>query len=177
MSALMIAAAHKSSGKTTLTLGLCAALIARGLSVQPYKKGPDYIDSAWLSKAATRACINLDFHTMSASEICERFTHYGQTADVCLIEANKGLYDGLALDGSDSNAALAELLRVPVLLVIDCQGMTRGIAPLLYGYQAFAENIDIIGVVLNKVGGQRHEAKLRAADKPLYRSIRARGYS
>lgn len=163
MNSLMIAAAHKSSGKTTLSIALSAALSARGLNVQPYKKGPDYIDPAWLSEAAGRPCINLDFNTMSASEIHDRFDDYAQDVDICLLESNKGLYDGISLDGSDSNAALAELLRIPVLLVIDCQGITRGIAPLLCGYQAFAENIDIIGVVLNKVGGSRHEAKLRAA--------------
>ena len=167
MTALMIAAAHKSSGKTTFTMGLGAALSARGLSVQPYKKGPDYIDPAWLGEATRRTCINLDFYTMTAAEIHSRFAAYGADADICLIEANKGLYDGLAVDGSDSNAALAGLLRIPVLLVIDCQGMTRGIAPLLLGYQAFADDgdapIDIIGVILNQIGGSRHEAKLRAA--------------
>ena len=163
MTGLLIAATHKSSGKTTFTMGLCAALQARGLVVQPFKKGPDYIDPAWLSEAAGRACINLDFYTMERDELVEKYWQYSADADVRLIEGNKGLYDGLALDGSDSNAALAALLGTPVLLVLDCQGMTRGIAPLLRGYQDFADDIDIVGVVLNKVGGNRHASKLRAA--------------
>ena len=78
-----------------------------------------------------------------------------------LVEGNKGLYDGLSLDGSNSNAALAKLLDLPVFLVIDARGMTRGIAPLILGYQAFDKDIQIAGVILNKLGGSRHEAKLR----------------
>jgi cobyrinic acid a,c-diamide synthase len=162
MGQLFISAAHKSSGKTTLSISLCAALSQRGLRVQPFKKGPDYIDPMWLSRAAGRDCHNLDFHTMGHGEILRTFGHYGNDADVCLVEGNKGLYDGLDLEGSNSNAALATLLGAPVILVIDAQGMTRGIAPLILGYQAFDPNIRIAGVILNQLGGRRHESKLRA---------------
>ena len=162
MSQLFISAAHKSSGKTTLSIGLSAAFRLRGLDVQPFKKGPDYIDPMWLSRAAGRDCHNLDFHTMSRDEILRTAQRHGGDADLCLIEGNKGLYDGLDLDGSNSNAALATLLRSPVILVIDAQGMTRGIAPLILGYQAFAPEVNIAGVILNQLGGRRHEAKLRA---------------
>ncbi len=134
-----------------------------GLTVQPYKKGPDYIDPLWLARAAGRHCINLDFFTMSPAEIQSRFSARSMASDVCLIEGNKGLYDGLDVEGADSNAALAKLLSVPVVLVIDTQGMTRGIAPLIGGYLNFDSDIDIRGVILNKVGGSRHERKLRAA--------------
>jgi len=161
MQRLLISAAHKSSGKTTLTLGLCAALSARGLTIAPYKKGPDYIDPMWLSRASDHDCHNLDFQTMSNDEILAIVEFYSKDADISLIEGNKGLFDGVALDGSNSNAAVAELTNSPVVLVIDTQGMTRGIAPLLLGYQAFNEKIRIAGVILNKVGGPRHEKKLR----------------
>ncbi len=161
MSRLFIAAAHKSSGKTTLALGLAAALRETGGSVQPFKKGPDYIDPLWLTRAAGRACINLDFNTMSHDEITAAFT--ARAGDLSLIEGNKGLYDGVDPAGSDSNAALARLLRAPVILVIDTTGMTRGIAPLLCGYVAFDPGVAIAGVILNRVGGARHEGKLRAA--------------
>lgn len=161
MQRILISAAHKSSGKTTLTLGLCAALNARGLNVQPYKKGPDYIDPMWLSRASNRDCHNLDFQTMSNDEMLATVALYSQDADISLIEGNKGLFDGVAVDGSNSNAAVAELTKTPVILVIDTLGMTRGIAPLLLGYQAFNNNIKIAGVILNKVGGPRHEKKLR----------------
>ena len=161
MQRILISAAHKSSGKTTLSIGLCAALQARGLSVAPYKKGPDYIDPMWLSRASKKDCHNLDFQTMSNDEILATVSLYSKEADISIIEGNKGLFDGVALDGSNSNAAIAELTKSPVILVIDTQGMTRGIAPLLLGYQAFNKNINIAGVILNKVGGPRHEKKLR----------------
>lgn len=162
MSRLLISAAHKSSGKTTVSIGLCAALAARGLSVQPFKKGPDYIDPMWLSLASGRACHNLDFYMQSHDEIRASFARHATGADISLVEGNKGLYDGLELDGSNSNAALAKLLHMPVVLVIDTRGVIRGVAPLLLGYQAFDKHVNIAGVILNNVGGARHEAKLRA---------------
>ncbi|MEW5886979.1 MAG: cobyrinate a,c-diamide synthase [Pseudomonadota bacterium] len=162
MDRLLISAAHKSSGKTTVSLGLCAAFASRAVVVQPYKKGPDYIDPMWLGRASGRACHNLDPYLMSAEQIGAVFARQALGADLCLVEGNKGLYDGLALDGSNSNAALAQRLGLPVLLVIDARGMTRGIAPLILGYQAFERRIRIGGVILNRLGGSRHEAKLRA---------------
>ncbi len=162
MDRLLISAAHKSSGKTTVSLGLCAALAARGFAVQPFKKGPDYIDPMWLGRASARACHNLDPYLMAPEQIGAVFARQAAGADISIVEGNKGLYDGLALDGSNSNAALAQLLDLPVLLVIDARGMTRGIAPLILGYQAFDRRIRIGGVILNRLGGSRHEAKLRA---------------
>ncbi len=161
MSRIFISAAHKSSGKTTITIGLCAALSRQGKAVQPYKKGPDYIDPMWLGQAAGRSCHNLDFFTMGHNEIINVFQRYQLDSDISLIEGNKGLYDGLDLDGSNSNAALAKLLKAPVILVIDARGMTRGIAPLILGYQSFDSEINIAGVILNQLGGSRHEQKLR----------------
>jgi cobyrinic acid a,c-diamide synthase len=162
MNSLLISAAHKSSGKTTLSIGLCAALARRQLKVQPFKKGPDYIDPMWLSLASGRRCHNLDFYLMPDAEILATFAEHARDSDIALIEGNKGLYDGLDLDGSNSNAALAKLLDTPVILVIDARGMTRGVAPLILGYQAFDRDIRIAGVILNQLGGARHERKLRA---------------
>jgi len=162
MNRLLVSAAHKSSGKTTVTLGLCAALSAQGQRVQPFKKGPDYIDPMWLAQASGRPCYNLDPYLMTGAQIRSLFGQHAQHADLSIVEGNKGLYDGLALDGSNSNAALAHMLELPVLLVIDARGMTRGIAPLILGYQAFDKKLRIAGVILNRLGGSRHEAKLRA---------------
>ncbi|MDI1270921.1 MAG: cobyrinate a,c-diamide synthase [Polaromonas sp.] len=162
MSRFLVSAAHKSSGKTTITVGLCAALSTKGLAVQPFKKGPDYIDPLWLSQASGRDCFNLDPYLMTPEQITTCFTRHAAQADISIVEGNKGLYDGLALDGSNSNAALAQLLDLPVLLVLDARGMTRGIAPLILGYQAFDPRIRIAGVILNQLGGARHESKLRA---------------
>lgn len=162
MNRLLISAAHKSSGKTTISIGLCAALKAAGSRVQPFKKGPDYIDPMWLGQAAGNPCFNLDFYTMSHDEILSTMHQHADKSDICIIEGNKGLYDGLDIEGSNSNAALAGLTQTPVILVIDVQGMTRGIAPLLLGYQAFQKDIRIAGVILNQIRGKRHEDKLRA---------------
>jgi len=162
MHRFLISAAHKSSGKTTVSIGLVAALKARGLTVQPFKKGPDYIDPLWLGTAAGRACRNLDFYLSPHEEIHAQFAKSGWDADVCLVEGNMGLYDGLDLEGANSNAALAKLLDLPVVLVVDARGTTRGIAPLILGYQAFDRDLKFAGVVLNRLGGSRHEAKLRA---------------
>jgi cobyrinic acid a,c-diamide synthase len=163
MNRLLVSAAHKSSGKTIVTLGLAAALRAQGLAVQPFKKGPDYIDPMWLALATGRACHNLDPHLSGAEAIRACVAREAAHSDLALVEGNKGLHDGLALDGSNSNAALARMLGLPVLLVIDARGMTRGVAPLVLGFQAFDREVRIAGVVLNRVGGSRHESKLRAA--------------
>jgi len=163
MARLFISAAHKSSGKTMVSLGLCAALRARGLAVQPFKKGPDYIDPLWLSAAAGRPCRNLDFYTQTPAQIRALLQHHAASADIAIIEGNKGLHDGLDPEGRDCNAALARLLDTPVVLVVDAAGITRGVAPLVLGLQAFDPLVRFAGVILNKVGGARHEAKLRAA--------------
>lgn len=157
----MIAAAHKSSGKTVVSTGLAAGFARAGDDIGCFKKGPDYIDPMWLGQAARHPCYNLDFNAQHADEIAPFFT--SRARGLSLVEANKGLFDGLSDNGSDANAALARMLDLPVVLVIDTQGMTRGIAPLLRGYLAFEEGVNIAGVILNKVGGTRHEEKLRRA--------------
>lgn len=162
MSRVYISAAHKSSGKTTLSIGLSAAFSLRNLKVQCFKKGPDYIDPKWLEKATQRPCYNLDFNTMSHKEITNCCGFHSHGADFSLIEGNKGLYDGVDIQGHDSNAALVKLLETPVILVIDCSGITRGVAPLLQGYEKFDTDLKIAGVILNKVASERHEQKLRA---------------
>jgi len=144
-----------------VSTGLVAAL-SQSQDVRTFKKGPDYIDPMWLGAASGTPCYNLDFNTMPEAELLALYTSRAQ-GEMSLIEANKGLYDGVSLDGADSNAALAKLLKAPVILVIDTVGTTRGIAPLLVGYQTFDPEVNIAGVILNKVGGPRHEAKLRAA--------------
>jgi cobyrinic acid a,c-diamide synthase len=158
---LLVSATHKSSGKTTISVGLCRALRERGLTVQAFKKGPDYIDPMWLTAATYRRCRNLDPYLSDHAEYRGTFQRYAAQADISIVEGNMGLYDGLDIEGSDSNAALAKVLGLPVILVIDARGMTRGIAPLILGYQAFDPDLRIAGVILNNLGGSRHEAKLR----------------
>ena len=125
MAALFVSAAHKWSGKTMISVGLAAAFSARGLAVQTFKKGPDYIDPMWLAQASGRPCYNLDFNARSGDEIDRAYARSAARADLCLIEGDKGLHDGGDVEGADSNAALARRLRAPVVLVIDTLGMTR----------------------------------------------------
>lgn len=161
MAHLYISATQKSSGKTTLSIGLCRAWRDLGVRVQPFKKGPDYIDPLWLGEAAGRPCFNLDFHTMAPEEIALSFARELGGADLGLIEGNVGLFDSLDPRGSNSNAELAKQLDAPVILVLNCHGLGRGIAPLLLGYRAFDPDVRIAGVILNKVGGARHASNLR----------------
>src|SRR5271157_5192046 len=160
---LFLTATHKSSGKTTISIGLAAALSRQGLNVQTFKKGPDYIDPMWLKRASGRPCYNLDFNTQTRAEILTTFTRCARAADFALIEGNKGVHDGVDVEGSDSSAALAKLLRAPIVLVVDACGMARGVAPLVQGYAAFDPDARIAGVILNKVGSERQTAKLRQA--------------
>jgi cobyrinic acid a,c-diamide synthase len=163
MAAIFISSAHKSSGKTMVSVGLAAACTAAGLRVQAFKKGPDYIDPMWLARAGGRPCYNLDFNTQSEAEISALFAQHALGANLALIEDNKGLHDGVDPEGRDSSAALAKLLRAPAVLVIASLGITRGVAPLILGYQAFDRDVVIGGVVLNQLASARHEQKLRQA--------------
>ena len=176
-SSIYLSAAHKSSGKTVVSLGLCAAFKAKLLNVQAFKKGPDYIDPIWLSQASGNPCYNLDFYNMPESEIIALYRQYTSQSDIAIIEGNKGLYDGMSVTGGDANADMAKLLDTSVILVIDATGITRGVAPLLSGYQAFDQEVTIAGVILNKVAGERHESKLVQAiehytDIPVVGAIR-----
>lgn len=162
MGRLFFSAAHKSSGKTTVSLGVAAALSKRGVDVRPFKKGPDYIDPMWLGNASESPCYNLDFHTQNLEEIHALFDAKSAGGGLALIEGNKGLHDGMDVEGIDSNAHLAKELAAPVVLVVDARGMTRGVAPLLIGMKQFDTDVNIAGVILNFVGGPRHEEKLRA---------------
>ena len=176
MNRIFVSAAHKSSGKTTISLGLAAALRARGLDTRSFKKGPDYIDPMWLKRASGRECHNLDFNVQTKAEILAAFVGASRGGDIAIVEGNKGLHDGVDLEGSDSSAALAKLLRAPIVLVVDAFGMTRGIAPLVQGYARFDRKAHIAGIILNQVGPERQTAKLvkaleRYTDIPVLGAI------
>jgi len=160
---LVVSGPHRSAGKTTVSIGLLDAFRRRGLSVQPFKKGPDYIDPMWLTSASGKDCRNLDFHMMGDENILRSFGSASAGVDIAIIEGNLGLFDGMDLEGYDSTAGLAHLLEAPVIMVVDASRMNRGIAPLLLGYTKFDPELEIAGVVLNKVGSARHESKLRKA--------------
>ena len=165
MNSYLISSSKKSSGKTILSIGICSAIRSFKKVVAPFKKGPDYIDPLWLSKASNKNCYNLDFYNMNNSEIKNLYSRNILNADVSIVEGNKGLFDGISADGSDSNAALSKLLNLEVILILDCTGTTRGVAPLLSGYKAFDKAIKYKGVILNNIASQRHEGKILTAIK------------
>ncbi len=161
---ILIAAPQGRSGKTTFTLGLCAAVRQRGLQVQPFKKGPDYIDPSWLSAAAGRACRTLDpFFQPSEEALIRVFWRGSKGADLVVIEGNHGLYDSVSDDGSGSSAAVARVLKTPIVLVVNASRMGRSAAAMVHGYQTFEEKTPIAAIVLNNVSGSRHEGKMRIA--------------
>ncbi len=160
---IVISAPHGRSGKTTVSIGLSAALSRRGLRVQPFKKGPDYIDTSWLTTASKNQCRNLDMFLMGEDGVKNLFGMANRKADISIIEGNTGLYDSIDIEGKNSTANLSRVLDAPVILVINSARMTRSIAALVNGFMNFEPDINIAGVILNNVSGSRHEAKLRAA--------------
>jgi cobyrinic acid a,c-diamide synthase len=157
----MIAALRGGSGKTILSIGLIAAWQKRNKFIAPFKKGPDYIDTGWLALAANRPCYNLDTFLLTPPLILQSFLTHTHKDDIAVIEGNRGLYDGIDLVGSTSTAELAKLLKTPVLLCVDCTKITRTMAAVISGLIQFDPDVTIMGVVLNRVAGARHERILR----------------
>ena len=136
-SRLMVAAMRGGAGKTVVSVGLCAAWNRRlGLGIAAFKKGPDYIDAGWLSAASGHPCYNLDPFLMGPEQMVRSFVMRSAKADGGLIEANRGLYDGVDASGSYSSAGLAKLLRCPVVLVVDATKVTHTAAAMVLGCQA-----------------------------------------
>ena len=160
---LMIAALRGGSGKTILSLGLASAWKERGRNVAVFKKGPDFIDAGWLAFAAGRPCYNLDPFLMTPEQILHSFNARSAGADVSLVEGNRGLFDGLDLDGCCSTAELARLLGTPTVLIVDVTMTTRTIAAIVLGCQRFDPDLKVAGVILNRVGGHRQESLVRGA--------------
>ncbi len=158
---LLISSPQGHSGKTIVTLGLCKALRGRGLSIQPFKKGPDYIDPSWLTLAAGRGCRNLDLFLIPPKKLVQTFKQASNDVDFAVVEGAMGLYDGL--DNKGTTAEIARLLGTPILLVVNATRMTGSIAAMVSGYQHFQKGIRIAGVILNYVSGSRHEEKLKGA--------------
>ncbi|MGY2894038.1 cobyrinic acid a,c-diamide synthase [Deinococcus sp. UYEF24] len=160
----LIAAPHSGSGKTTVTSVVLAGLRARGLSVQPFKAGPDYLDPTHLSRASGVTARNLDSFLLPEDRLLHLFARASAGADVSVVEGLMGLYDGR--DPSTdlhSSAHLARLLACPVVLVIDAGGMARTVAAIAAGLRDFGAGSEIAGVILNRVGSQRHADLCAAA--------------
>ncbi len=158
---ILIAALKGGSGKTLISLGLTAKKKKKALKVSSFKKGPDFIDASWLSLAADSNCYNLDPFMMTGEQIVHSFLSNSKDSDISVIEGNRGLFDGLDLEGRCSTASLARLLKNPVILVVDVSMSTRTVAALVLGCQKFDPELNIAGVILNRVAGPRQEAIIR----------------
>lgn len=157
MNRIVLAAANSGSGKTTVAALLCLALRQRGLQVQPFKLGPDYLDPTHLSRAAGRPTRNLDSFLLGRARLKELFARAAAQADISVIEGVMGLYDGRdPASDEHSTADLARLLEAPVVLVIEASGMARTVAAVAAGMRDFGAGVNVAGVILNKVGGARH---------------------
>ncbi|MFF0781804.1 cobyrinate a,c-diamide synthase [Streptomyces sp. NPDC003720] len=161
---LVVAAPASGSGKTTVATGLMAAFAARGLAVSPHKVGPDYIDPGYHALATGRVGRNLDAYLCGPELIAPLFLHGARGCDLAVVEGVMGLYDGAAGQGElASTAHVAKLLRAPVVLVVDASSQSRSVAALVHGFASWDPEVRVGGVILNKVGSDRHEALLREA--------------
>lgn len=170
---IILAGDRSGTGKTTITLALLAALKKRNHRVQSFKVGPDYIDPMFHSTVTGRPCYNLDPVLTSEAYVQQSYRAHCSSADYAVVEGVMGLFDGATgIDDTASTAHIARLLNLPVLLVVDCGRMARSLAALVQGYRTFDPRVNVIGVVLNRVGSDRHLQLLRdalsAIDMPIY---------
>lgn len=170
---LLISAASSGSGKTTFTLGLLRALRNRSLRVQPFKCGPDYIDTRHHRMAAGRPSVNLDAFMMSEGHIKDLYARYASNTDVAVTEGVMGLFDGYdTMRGS--SAEISARLRIPVVLVVNAKSTAYSVAPLLYGFRNFRKDLDVVGAVFNFVASENHYSFLRQACEDA--GVEALGY-
>ncbi|WP_415954157.1 cobyrinate a,c-diamide synthase [Streptomyces sp. KLOTTS4A1] len=161
---LVIAAPSSGSGKTTVATGLMAAFAAAGLAVSPHKVGPDYIDPGYHALATGRPGRNLDAYLCGPQLVAPLFAHGARGCDLAVVEGVMGLFDGATGQGElASTAQVAKLLRAPVVLVVDASSQSRSVAALVHGFASWDTGVRIAGVILNKVGSDRHEELLREA--------------
>lgn len=168
---IVIAGTHSGVGKTSLTLAVVAALRKRGLKVQTFKVGPDFLDPSYLALASGRPCYNLDGWMAGRDYVCGLFARASENADISVIEGVMGLFDGADPDSSEgSTAEIARWLDAPVLLVVDAGGIARSIAAVVKGYVDFEADLNVAGVIANRCGSERHAlwlaASLAAASLP-----------
>ncbi len=163
---ILVGAASSGSGKTTFTLGLLRALKNRGIAVQPYKCGPDYIDTQYHGLAAGRDSVNLDLFMGGEAHVREIFARYSQGAGACVVEGVMGLFDGYS-KMKGSSAEVAKVLDIPVLLIVNAKSCAYSVAPIIYGYKNFNPQVKIAGVVFNMVGSASHYATLKDACQEL----------
>jgi cobyrinic acid a,c-diamide synthase len=163
MESYLIASTGGDCGKTLVAIGLAAAWRRDGITVAPFKKGPDYIDPAWLTLAAGRPARNLDTWMMGAETVCRSFAEHAVPDGINLVEGNRGLYDGVDAHGTHSSAELAKLLGIPVILVLSGRKSTRTTAAIALGMKLFDPAVRIAGIILNQIANERQAGVMRTA--------------
>ena len=164
--ALIIAGERSGVGKTTITLAILSFLSQKGAKVQSFKVGPDYIDPMFHTQVTGLPCRNLDPVLTSETYVQNCYARHAQGVDYALIEGVMGLFDGISLNNCQdfaSTAHIARLLNLPVLLVLDCSRLSGSIAAIASGYRNFDPHVNIVGVILNRVGSDRHLTQLSSA--------------
>ncbi|MFD7297494.1 cobyrinate a,c-diamide synthase [Streptomyces sp. NPDC059897] len=174
---LVVAAPASGTGKTTVATGLMAAFAERGLAVSPHKVGPDYIDPGYHALATGRPGRNLDAYMCGPELVAPLFAHGSAGCELAVVEGVMGLFDGASGEGElASTAHVAKLLKAPVVLVVDASSQSRSVAALVHGFASFDPEVRLAGVILNKVGSDRHEELLREAMEevgvPVYGALR-----
>lgn len=162
MKSFLIGAATSNSGKTTFTMGLLRALKRRNVCVQPFKCGPDYIDTMFHHLASGSESVNLDTFLASENHVKELFGKYEKEADVSVVEGVMGLFDGFD-KSHGSSAEIAMLLNIPVILIVNAKSMAYSVAPLIYGFKNYDQRLKLAGVVFNNVASENHFSFLKSA--------------
>lgn len=165
--ACLLSAVHSGSGKTTVSLGIIRALARRGLTVQPFKAGPDFLDGTFHTRAAGTSSYNLDTWMIDTEALSAHFRALMTKRNIGIVEGAMGLYDGFEGTMKGSSAELARTLGIPVVLVIDCKGLSGSVAPLVHGFRTFRSDVHVSGVILNRTAGDRHFRFLKEALSPL----------
>ncbi len=160
---IAIAGISGDSGKTLVSCGIARAFSEQGIEIRTFKKGPDYIDPAWLSLASKFPARNYDTYLMEKITIKKNFMKYATTKGLNLLEGNRGLYDGFDSEGTHSTAELSKLLGFPVVVVVPVSKVTRTIAAIIYGIMKYDENLNLAGVILNQIANKRQENVIRQA--------------
>ncbi|HMK60622.1 MAG TPA: cobyrinate a,c-diamide synthase [Dissulfurispiraceae bacterium] len=170
MRGIVISGTHSGCGKTTVTLGVLAALTGKGTSVQSFKAGPDFIDAGIHRLATGRQAINLDLWMCGDDNVRSSFCRYGRSAEIAVVEGVMGLFDG-----ANSTSALACILGLPVILVVDAYGMAESAGALVHGYSAWAASsgLKLVGIIFNRVGSERHYERLKSS---VHDDIEVLGY-
>jgi len=163
---IYLSAVRKSSGKTTIAIAINRIMADRGIKVQPFKKGPDFIDPMWHSQAAREQCYNLDFFFVNNKKrLKDYFVSKIEGKEIAIIEGNHGLFDDINILGGTDNAAMAKLTKSPIILIVDVKQMGRTVVPVIMGIKEFDKEINIAGIILNRVKSKRHRTRLEKAIK------------